>query len=97
MSVSYMTHPLIRHKITLLRKEDTSTNEFRKLVEEIAMLMGYEAGWKTTNCGSAAAALLPLRRKKAALFTDWCGSSHRSVNSLWTAMKGIPATTRKKP
>ena len=39
MSVSYMTHPLIRHKITLLRKEDTSTNEFRKLVEEIAMLM----------------------------------------------------------
>ena len=43
MSVSYMTHPLIRHKITLLRKENTSTNEFRKLVEEIAMLMGYEA------------------------------------------------------
>lgn len=43
MSVSYMTHPLIKHKITLLRKEDTSTNEFRKLVEEIAMLMGYEA------------------------------------------------------
>lgn len=34
MSVSYMTHPLIRHKITLLRKESTSTNEFRKLVEE---------------------------------------------------------------
>lgn len=43
MSVSYMTHPLIKHKITLLRKESTSTNEFRKLVEEIAMLMGYEA------------------------------------------------------
>lgn len=43
MSVSYMTHPLIKHKITLLRKDTTSTNEFRKLVEEIAMLMGYEA------------------------------------------------------
>lgn len=43
MSVSYMTHPLIKHKITLLRKEDTSTKEFRSLVEEIAMLMGYEA------------------------------------------------------
>ena len=39
MSVSYMTHPLIRHKITLLRKESTSTNEFRKLVEEIAKLV----------------------------------------------------------
>lgn len=43
MSVSYMTHPLIKHKITLLRKESTSTNEFRSIVEEIAMLMGYEA------------------------------------------------------
>lgn len=43
MSVSYMTHPLIKHKITLLRKQSTGTNEFRKLIEEIAMLMGYEA------------------------------------------------------
>ena len=43
MSVSYMTHPLIKHKITLLRKQTTGTNEFRKLIEEIAMLMGYEA------------------------------------------------------
>ena len=43
MSVSYMTHPLIKHKITLLRKETTGTNEFRKLIEEISMLMGYEA------------------------------------------------------
>lgn len=43
MSVSYMTHPLIKHKITLLRKTNTGTSEFRKLIEEIAMLMGYEA------------------------------------------------------
>lgn len=43
MSVSYMTHPLIKHKITLMRKEETSTQEFRRLVEEVAMLMGYEA------------------------------------------------------
>ena len=43
MSVSYMTHPLIKHKITLLRKRSTGTGEFRKLIEEIAMLMGYEA------------------------------------------------------
>lgn len=41
--VVYMDHPLIKHKITMLRKESTGTNEFRKLVEEIAMLMGYEA------------------------------------------------------
>ena len=43
MSVCYMTHPLIKHKITLMRNEKTSTKEFRNLVEEIAMLMGYEA------------------------------------------------------
>ena len=43
MSVSYMTHPLIKHKITLIRKETTGTNEFRKIVEEISMLVGYEA------------------------------------------------------
>ena len=30
MSVSYMTHPLIKHKITLLRKTTTGTGEFRK-------------------------------------------------------------------
>ena len=42
-NVIYMTHPLIKHKITMLRNENTGTLEFRKLVEEIAMLMGYEA------------------------------------------------------
>lgn len=36
-------HPLIKHKITMLRKIETGTNEFRKIVEEISMLMGYEA------------------------------------------------------
>lgn len=36
-------HPLIQHKISLLRDKTTSTNEFRRLVEEIAMLMGFES------------------------------------------------------
>ncbi len=38
-----LAHPLIQHKISRLRDKNTGTNEFRKLVEEIAMLMGYEA------------------------------------------------------
>ena len=38
-----VNHPLIQHKISLLRDENTGTSEFRKLIEEIAMLMGYEA------------------------------------------------------
>ncbi len=36
-------HPLIKHKITMLRKKETGTNEFRTIVEELAMLIGYEA------------------------------------------------------
>ena len=42
-NVTILTHPLIKHKITMLRDVNTGTNEFRKLVEEIATLMGYEA------------------------------------------------------
>ncbi len=42
-NVIIMNHPLIQHKISILRNEITGTNEFRKLIEEIAMLMGYEA------------------------------------------------------
>lgn len=37
-----ITHPLIQHKLSFLRREDTSTKDFRELVNEIAMLMGYE-------------------------------------------------------
>ncbi len=35
-------HPLILHKLTLMRDKETSTSKFRALLEEIAMLMGYE-------------------------------------------------------
>jgi uracil phosphoribosyltransferase len=38
-----MDHPLIQHKIGILRKTDTTTKEFRDLVSEIAMLITYEA------------------------------------------------------
>ncbi len=42
-NVMVMEHPLIKHKISRLRDKNTGTNEFRTLVGEIAMLMGYEA------------------------------------------------------
>ena len=38
-----MDHPLVKHKITLLRDEKTGTKEFRTLVNEIGSLMAYEA------------------------------------------------------
>ena len=42
-NVTFIDHPLVQHKISMLRKKTTGTNEFRTLVEEIATLMGYEA------------------------------------------------------
>lgn len=42
-NVFIMNHPLIQHKISLIRKKETTTNEFRRLIEEISILMGYEA------------------------------------------------------
>lgn len=42
-NVIVINHPLVQHKISRLRDKTTGTNEFRSLVGEIAMLMGYEA------------------------------------------------------
>jgi uracil phosphoribosyltransferase len=38
-----VTHPLVQHKLTILRDRSTQTKVFKELVEEIAMLMAYEA------------------------------------------------------
>ena len=42
-NVILLDHPLLRHKISILRKKETHTSEFRQLVKEIAVLEGYEA------------------------------------------------------
>jgi uracil phosphoribosyltransferase len=41
-AVHELTHPLIRHKLTLMREKDRSTSGFRRLLNEIGMLMAYE-------------------------------------------------------
>ena len=43
MALHIVDHPLIRHKLGLLRKESTSTSEFRMLAKEVARLLTYEA------------------------------------------------------
>ncbi len=40
--VHVISHPLVQHKLTLMRRKETSTSAFRQLLEEISMLMGYE-------------------------------------------------------
>ena len=40
--VQVISHPLVQHKLTLMRKRDASTTQFRTLLNELAMLMAYE-------------------------------------------------------
>lgn len=42
-NVMVMNHPLIQHKISLLRDKNTNSKEFRELISEVTRLMGYEA------------------------------------------------------
>ncbi|GLS14606.1 uracil phosphoribosyltransferase [Hydrogenophaga electricum] len=41
-NVHVIDHPLVQHKLTLMRRRDASTNSFRRLLGELAMLMTYE-------------------------------------------------------
>ena len=40
--VHHLTHPLIQHKLTLMRQKERSTSGFRRLLHETALLMAYE-------------------------------------------------------
>jgi uracil phosphoribosyltransferase len=40
--VVIIDHPLVQHKLSVLRSKDTNTNDFRNLIREISILMGYE-------------------------------------------------------
>ena len=42
-NLTVMTHPLIQHKISILRDKETGSKEFRELIEEIAILIAFEA------------------------------------------------------
>ena len=42
-NVQILDHPLIRHKLAIIRKKDTDTKQFREVIKEIAMLMAYES------------------------------------------------------
>ncbi|WP_110954223.1 uracil phosphoribosyltransferase [Anaerosinus massiliensis] len=42
LKINVIDHPLIQHKLTIMRRESTGTKDFRQLLEEISMLMAYE-------------------------------------------------------
>ena len=42
MALHLIDHPLVQHKLSIMRNKETSTSQFRKLLKEISMFMGYE-------------------------------------------------------
>ena len=40
--LTHVTHPLVQHKLTLMRDKNTSTGQFRQLLREISQLLAYE-------------------------------------------------------
>ncbi|MBO7285089.1 MAG: uracil phosphoribosyltransferase [Alistipes sp.] len=42
MTLHIIDHPLVQHKLSLMRRKDTSTMKFRQLLQEISLFMGYE-------------------------------------------------------
>ena len=42
MGVTVVDHPLVQHKLTIMRNKETSTASFRRLLREISLLLGYE-------------------------------------------------------
>ncbi|MGE0220542.1 uracil phosphoribosyltransferase [Mycolicibacterium sp.] len=47
--VHVVDHPLVQHKMTLMRRKDASTNSFRRLVHEVSALLAYEVLRDTTT------------------------------------------------
>lgn len=43
LKITVIDHPLVRHKLSLMREKDCSTYKFRTLTKELARLMAYEA------------------------------------------------------
>ena len=69
-------HPLIQHKLTIMRSQNTSSKDFRELLEEISMLMGYEI---TRN--------LPLR--DCVIETPVCRTTQKKISGKKLAIVPI--------
>jgi hypothetical protein len=86
-NVLVMEHPLIQHKLSILRDEKTGAKEFRELVKELAMLMAYEATRnfqhaETTVKTPVTEMVLPVRLLRS-----------RYTPVRWTATSTIMATS----
>ena len=75
-NITIFDHPLIQHKTTILRRKDTPNKEFRELVQEITMLMCYEA-------------LRDLPLEEVEIETPICKSNHKLIKGKKMAVVPI--------
>ena len=96
--VVVMDHPLIQHKIGIMRRTDTGSKDFRTLVSEVAMLECYEAtrDLKLTDVEIDTpichATVKELKGKKLAVVTS--GERRKNLDSHAVRYKGILFTVR---
>lgn len=84
--VEIVDHPLIQHKISLLRDRNTGTKEFRDLVSEIAMLLCYEATRDLPTRGSRGRDPVALAAPRSWPAVSWLWSpSCAPASAWWTA------------
>ena len=83
--VEIVDHPLIQHKISLLRDRNTGTKEFRDLVSEVAMLLCYEprATCPPRRSRSKRRSRWPAPRSWPGASWRWCPSCARG-SAWWT-------------
>lgn len=67
-NVTVVDHPLLQHKLSLMRRKDTDSHKFRQLLREISLLLGYEA---TRDLALEARTIeTPLARTEASFLAD---------------------------
>jgi uracil phosphoribosyltransferase len=81
--VVVISHPLVQHKLTLMRSKDTSTSTFRNLLREISMLLGYEV------CRDMPTTLVPIETPIAPVMAPKLDGKKIVLISILRAGSGI--------
>jgi uracil phosphoribosyltransferase len=81
--VVVISHPLVQHKLTLMRSKDTSTSTFRNLLREISMLLGYEV------CRDLPTTLVPIETPIAPMMAPKLDGKKIVLVSILRAGSGI--------
>ena len=82
-TVHVIDHPLVQHKLSLMRSRDTSTSTFRNLLREISMLLGYEV------CRDLPTTLIPIETPIAPMMAPILDGKKTVLVSIMRAGSGI--------